>query len=205
MPTINLKSLKNKKYKLYEFKGEWKDSFGHPEHGSRWIVYGQSGEGKTDFSVQLANYMSQFGKVLYFSKEQSDKNSIWKCFDRHEMWDNKSVSLVYDEDFKYLIDKLNKRNYYKTIILDSIDYLKLTEEQYKILDTYKNKTFIFISWQEGKKPKSTAGKAIEFMVDIKIAVDGYVAKPRGRYEGNLPFVIWEDGAKRSKKHAFLNL
>jgi predicted ATP-dependent serine protease len=205
MPTISLKSLKNKLYKIYAFIGAWKDSFGQPEHGSRWLVYGHSGEGKTDFVVQLIKYMSQFGKCLFFSKEQSNKNSIWKCFDRHDLWDNKKVSLIYDENFNYLIEKLNKRNYYKIVVIDSIDYLKMTEEHYKILDSYKDKTFIFVSWQEGKKPKSSAGKAIEYMVDVKIQVDGYVAKPRGRYEGNLPFVIWEEGAKRSKKHAFLNI
>lgn len=206
MPTISFKALGKKKYKLYEFKGEWKDSFGCPEEGSRWMVYGHSGEGKTDFAVQLANYMSQFGKVLYFSKEQSNKKSIQMCFERHDMFSNKNGSLVYDEDFNYLIEKLNKRNNYKIVILDSIDYLKFSAKQYQQLDQlYKNKTFVFISWKQGKKPKSSAGKDIEYMVDIKIDVDGYVAKVRGRYEGNLPFVIWEEGAKRSKKHAFLNL
>lgn len=204
MQTISLHKLKNKKYKIFDFKGEWKDSFGQPEISSRWLIYGHSGSGKTEFAVQLSNYMSQYGKVLYYSKEQSDKNSIAKCFDRNDMFGNKKVSLAIDGGFDDLIKKLNKRNYYKTIVIDSIDYLQLTTDQYKELDRYKTKCFIFVSWQEGKRPKSSAGKAIEYMVDVKIHVDAYVAKVRSRYEGNLPFVIWEDGAKRSKKHAFLN-
>ena len=205
MKTISLKALNKRKYKTFDFKGAWRDSLGCPEVGARCIIYGHSGAGKTDFAVQLTKYMSSFGRVLYFSKEQADKNSISLCFQRHELMDNKKVSLAIDGSFDDLIAKLSKKNHYKTIVVDSIDYLQMTTEQYKQLDKIKNKFIIFISWQEGRKPKSSAGKAIEYMVDIKIQVDSYVAFVRSRYEGNAPFIIWEKGAKDSLKHAFLNI
>ncbi len=60
---ISNRNFLNKKYKVAEFEGKWKASFGKPVLNGVWIVYGGSGNGKTSFLLELAKYLTQFGKV----------------------------------------------------------------------------------------------------------------------------------------------
>ncbi len=55
---ISLKTLASKKYAEFEFTGVYQDVFGNPEKGSLWLVYGKEKQGKTTFSLRLAEYMS---------------------------------------------------------------------------------------------------------------------------------------------------
>ncbi len=193
-----------KQYSKLDFSGIWKDSFGLPERNSRWLIFGKSGEGKTEFSVQLAKYLSAFGKVLYVSREQGDSSSLQQCFARNGMQEvGNQVLLGIDMDFKALLSVLKKRTKHAAIIIDSIDYMRLTADEYKLLDQVcKKTTLIFVSWSDNKRPKSSAGKDIEYMCDVKIYVDRYVVLPRSRYGGNAPYIIWEEGAK--KHHGWMN-
>lgn len=201
---LKTSSFLKKQYCELDFGGVWKDSFGSPERNSRWLIYGKSGEGKTEFSVQLAKYLSGFGKVLYVSREQGASSSLQQCFARNAMKEvGNKVLLGVDMDFKTLLTVLKKRTKHAAIIIDSIDYMRLTAEEYKVLDQLCKKTvLVFVSWSDNRRPKSSAGKDIEYMCDVKIYVDRYVVLPRSRYGGNAPYVIWEDGAKRN--HGWMN-
>ena len=201
---LKTSSFLKKQYCELDFGGVWKDSFGSPERNSRWLIYGKSGEGKTEFSVQLAKYLSGFGKVLYVSREQGPSSSLQQCFARNAMKEvGNKVLLGVDMDFKTLLTVLKKRTKHAAIIIDSIDYMRLTAEEYKVLDQLCKKTvLVFVSWSDNRRPKSSAGKDIEYMCDVKIYVDRYVVLPRSRYGGNAPYVIWEDGAKRH--HGWMN-
>lgn len=189
-----------KKYKLLPFTGRFADSFGQPERGSRWLIYGPSGSGKTEFAVQLSKYFTNFGKVLYVSREQGDSSSLQLCFKRNKLERNTRIALGVDYDVTTLCAELDKtRNAYEFIIIDSLDYLLMTAEDYKHLnERYPAKTFVFISWMQGSRPKSAYARAIEYMVDVKITTKNYVAEPRCRYGGNEDFIIWDKAQRYSK-------
>lgn len=198
--------LANKKYKTLDFTGEFADSFGKPERGSVWLVTGNSGEGKTEFCIQLLKYIKRFGKATYYSKEQGSSSSIQQSILRNALNDvkRKECDFVYGGMFNDLVAYLNGKKTIKTIIIDSIDYLTLTVEQITyLIESFKGITMIFIAWAKGKKPKSAAAQALEYMADVKVFVNMYVAFPRSRYGGNLPYIIWEQRAKQH--HPFLNL
>ena len=48
------------KVETFPFKDEWYDAFGEPERKGVWLVWGNSGNGKTTFVVQLCKYLCQF-------------------------------------------------------------------------------------------------------------------------------------------------
>ena len=193
--TLTMRSFMAKKYKTFGFTGEWLDSFGDIERNARWLVYGDSGHGKTELVVQLTRYLASMAKVLYVSAEQGDKSSLQVSFKRNKMELYKSVQLAVNWTFLDVLEYLKKPRSADVVVLDSLDYLKFKADDYRLLDSlFPNKSFVIICWSEGKKPKSNTGKEIEYMADLKVHVKNYVAHPRGRYGGNIPYIIWPEKA-----------
>lgn len=211
MRGISIHSLKKKTFPKYEFDGVWKDSFGMPPKNAQWLIYGESGNGKTEFCVQLAHYYTNFGKVAYISLEQGISATIQEPFMRYEfsnrpygikLYERKNRSLSTYDEVKAFVQKTN----YRIIIIDSLNYMKVNAAQFiEISEIAKKRkrTLINVAWGKGDKPKSSAGEDIEFMVDEKIYVDRYaIPHPKSRCGGHLPFIIWEEKAK--EYHYFLN-
>ncbi len=85
MKTIGVSNFINKKFDIFPFEGEWKESFGEPEKNFQMIIYGDPGNGKTEFSVKFAKYLATFGKVLYCSYEQGISKSLQDAIIRNNM------------------------------------------------------------------------------------------------------------------------
>ena len=67
-------------FNVADFTGEWLATFGKPELRGAWIIFGESGSGKTHFALSLLAYLTQFvDKAAYDTIEQglslSFKNS----------------------------------------------------------------------------------------------------------------------------------
>ena len=185
-----------KKYKKIALEGVWRDSFGEVEDASRWLIYGESGNGKTDFCVKLAKELSRHKKVAYLSKEEGDKSTLQEAYKRNEM-KGSNVQIWVDFSFQDVVSELRSKRSPKIVIIDSIDYMSITKAQYIELDQlFPQVMLIFVCWGQGKKPMSDIGKGIEFMVDVKVHIEKYVAFPKSRYGGNLPYVIWREKAQQ---------
>ena len=190
--------LQQMKFDCYDFEGVWAESFGKPEKNFSAIVYGESGNGKTDLCVKFAKYLSNFNKVLYLSHEEGISSTIQEAMARNSMTDvTGKVILAEKATMDELVEYLRKRNSPGIVLIDSLDYMRLTTDQYKRLrEAFPKKAIIIIiTWSVGNQPKSQAARDIEYMCDIKIRVKSYVAQPRCRYGGNKPFVIWPEKAK----------
>ena len=207
MRAIGVKSFMEKNFHTYEFQGEWKESFGEPEKNFKMILYGGSGEGKTEFMVKFAKYFGvNFGKVSYISPEQGISKSLQDAIIRNNMEEaaGKVMFLsggIFDEVVEYI-----KKSKSRVIIIDSLDYMKLTVDQFKILiKTFPKKAFIIIAWAKNGSPKSQHAKDIEFMCDIKSLVENFtITLPTSRFGGNKPFVIWDNGKKAVKQVDLFN-
>jgi ATPase family associated with various cellular activities (AAA) len=203
MKIITSAKFAKRTYKEIGFEGVWADAFGKPEWRSRLLIYGNSGNGKTELACQLANYMIGFGKVLYFSAEQGDSKSLQMAFERNNLLHNKNITLAYEIAFKDVLNAVKKRSKPSVIIVDSLDYIAMTKAEYIQLNALaKNTMLVFVAWAKGNKPKSQSAKDIEYMVDIKVTVINYVAFGRSRYGGNTPYIINDERAK--PHHAFMN-
>lgn len=198
-----MKAFRAKVFKTYDFEGPWRASFGEPEQNFKAIVYGDSGNGKTDFVVQLAKYLARFGKVYYNSFEEGESLTLQQAFDRHDMWAMEGKVILGDrEPFDLVIRRMKSRNSPRFCIIDSLDYMRLTVEDYKrFVDELPHKSIIIISWSAGKLPKSQAAKDIEYMVDVKIRVHEYKAYMKCRFGGNAPFIIWPEFWERKAEAA----
>ena len=68
---ISNKNVLDARFEVADFSGRWLESFGRPELRGAWIIYGESGSGKTHFALQLLKYLSGFvDRAAYDTLEQ---------------------------------------------------------------------------------------------------------------------------------------
>lgn len=177
------------------FEGDWKKSFGEPERSGVWLIYGQSGNGKTSFALQLARYLCQFGRVAYNTLEEGARKSFQLNIKRNNLHTVSKKFIILSEPMEDLERRLEKRKSPDVCIIDSFQYCALTKGDYKRLKAkFPNKLFIFLSHAEGKQPEGRAAKFVKYDADVKVRVEGYKAFILSRFGGNEPFVIWAEGA-----------
>lgn len=198
---LGVKNLLQKKFiYLDPLPEKFKDSFGDLVESFIMIVWGMSGNGKSNFLMQLLKVLVSFGKVLYVSLEEGTEASIVKTVRRHlsdEDFEGKVHFADHEMTYEKLITVLAKKKSAKFIIIDSVQYWNINYDQYKSLkERFKKKAFIFISHASGKLPDGRTADKIRYDAGIKVRVEGYVAEVISRYGGNKPYLIWEQGAKR---------
>lgn len=196
---LSISNILDTKLKTFAFDGEWEQAFNQPEIKGVWLVWGNSGNGKSEFAMQLAKYMTRFGKVLYNSLEEGTSKSMQDKLKRHKMNEvNKKINIV-TKDITQLQAILESSRSPKVVIIDSLQYFDMNLVKYKAFkEKYKNKTMIFISHAEGKQPAGRLGKSIMYDAYIKINVEGYRAQSKGREIGinGGTYTIWQEGANK---------
>ena len=194
---IGVRDFLDKTFDTYAFSGNWLESFGEPEKNFRMVVYGRSGQGKTEFCLQLAKYMAGFGRVYYNTFEQGISKTMQDGLRRNNM-EEVAGQLIFGnrETFPEMLARLGKKRSPRICFIDSRDYMNLTQEQYKLLiKRFPRKSFILVCWESGGAPKGDHAKAMLYMCDIKVQVNDFLAYPASRFGGNIPFAIWPERAK----------
>ena len=208
---LGLKQLLQKKYVLLEGLSEkFKESFGSLIDAFVMIVWGMSGQGKSNFLMEFIKEMCKYGKVLYVGLEEGHSASMQTLVIRHldsQLHAGKIEFADHEMTYDALFIKLSKKKSPKFIVIDSLQYWNINYDQYKALkEKFKRKTFVFISHAKGKIPDGVPADKIRYDAGIKVRVDGFIAFVTSRYGGNKNYVIWEEGAKKAwgmkeyKKH-----
>lgn len=195
---LSVMNLINRNEKVVPFEGRFKALIGSPILKGAWIVWGQSSNGKTRFVIQLAKYLSQFGKVAYDSLEEGVGESIRRAFVEENMLEvNGQLVIINREGYDDIVLRLRKKRSPRVIIIDSLQYMGLSFAQYKKLkDEFPYKLFIVVSHAQGKLPEGRIANKIRFDAMVKIRVEGYKAFAQSRYgTSNEPYVVWEQGAR----------
>lgn len=184
-------------------EGKWRDMIGEPELKGAWIIYGESGEGKTSFAMQLGRYLCSVNDQLWYrtaydSIEEGLSFSIQESYRRTGMANVSGRFLLLDkEPIADLKERLRKRKSPDIIFIDSVQYSRLTKREYKeLIDEFSNKLFIFISHADGSTPKGALAQDIYYDAFVCICVKGFIASvTKSRYGGNGEIVISEKKAK----------
>lgn len=197
---ISVSQLLNSKKNLLDFDGEWKRVIGCPELTGSWIIWGNSSNGKTSFTLQLVKYMCRFAKVAYNSLEEGDSESLRTAFRKGKMSEVARKLIVLDcEPIDEMSERLSKKHAPKIVVIDSLQYSGLSYNDYKKLKAaHRDKLFIFISHADGKHPDGRVGKSIRYDAMVKIRVEGYRAFVKSRYaDGDEDYLtVWKEGARK---------
>lgn len=198
---FSVNSVVTKKYHPLEFEGEWQSTLGKPDKSFSAILYGNTSNGKTEAAIKLAKYLTNFGIVDYDSLEQGVSATMKDALIRNHMQQcNNSFRLLDRMPFEELLNRFSKKKSANFLIIDSVQYLRITKAQYyqlKELMLSKGKGIIWISQAKGKSPKGALADDIMFDVDLKLWVEGFKIFPDGRLNGGGdPFTVWHEKAAK---------
>jgi pantothenate kinase-related protein Tda10 len=187
-----------KQYKTLELEGEWFAAFGKPERNGAWFIWGNSGNGKTVFTLQLCKELSKFGTVLYNSLEEGDSKTMRDAIIKAKMEDVADRFFLLKDNMTELRKKLDKRKSAEFVVIDSIQYTQMDFTQYReFVARYPRKLLIFISQADGRQPLGRTAKSVMYDASLKIWVEGYKAYSKGRYIGANGgiYTIWAEGSQ----------
>ena len=190
---FNVKDLLNKKFDIMPFTGKWEESFGKPCKQFSMLISGGSGSGKTELAIQLSKYLTTFGKVAYNSIEQGFSHTLQMAMQRNNMEQvSDKFSILNKEQLPELTARLRKQRSPDFLIIDSIQYLKMTKDEYFDFknEFYPKKGIIYISHIEKGSLKGALARDIWYDVDIQVPVEGFRAIPQKRMNGGgNPYIV----------------
>lgn len=150
--------------------------------------------------MQLAKYLTKFGRVAYNSVEEGLSQSIQEAYNRVEMKEVASrIILLNKETVPELIKRLDRPKSPAIIFIDTVQFWDLKFSEYKELkNRYPNKLFIYISHQDGRNPDGNVAKRIWRDANVIFEVEGFKAFVTGRYGGDpdAEIIINEERATR---------
>ncbi|QNK63965.1 hypothetical protein H7F33_05590 [Pedobacter sp. PAMC26386] len=216
MKALGIVQFHQKKFKLLDLsRSKFKGLLGKVPRHFICLVKGYSGNGKTEFCVQLAKELGGFGKVAWLSYEQRHGYDLQSATKRNKMEElsgnfipidpvaNLGAGVTFLED---LDNYLNKRSSPEYIFIDSIDYTGFNKADYLFLkNKYEGKkTFVFIAHSEKSgKLRKTISDDIVFDGGMCIWVKDFIAQAeKNRFGGFDPYVIFEPMARERNPNFF---
>ena len=197
----SVSNLLTKKFSPLAFEDEWLACLGKPDRAFSAIIWGESSNGKTSAAIQLAKYLTKFGKVAYNSLEEGISHTMQMAIERTFMTECENSFILLDrEPFDQMLERMKKPKSPQFLFIDSVQYTRITKNQYyelKELMQAKGKGIIWISQAKGKEPKGALADDIRYDVDLKLRVEGYKLFPAGRLNGGgEPYTIWAEKAAK---------
>lgn len=175
---------------------QWQDAFATPANCGMWFVWGNSGNGKSNFCIQLAKELARTLRVLYIPLEEEYTSTFKQLLVQTGITEvKKNIVFAKHASPKWLQEKLKRRRSPQVIIVDSIQkFVRKYDELEKLVMEHPDKLWIFISQAEGKQPRGKAAVDCKFYAAQKIWVEGFKAISHGRYKTGGQYTIWEKGA-----------
>ncbi|WP_165027228.1 ATP-binding protein [Dysgonomonas sp. ZJ279] len=193
---LSFNEIKTFKPHLLPFTGKWLESIGQPELTGAWLIWGNTGSGKTRFSWQLVKYLTQFGKVLYNSMEEGLTGTMQRAIFDVGMADVATKwQLLNREPINELKERLRKRRSADIVFIDSVQYTGMNKKQYfDLVNEFRNKLFIFLSHADGVHPRGALAETIYYDSNVHIRVEGFKGIiTKSRYGGGDDYIIWDKG------------
>jgi len=194
---LSVQEVLSMKKAVLPFEGKWADAFGAPERTGVWFIWGNSGNGKSNFVMQLCKELCKYGRVAYNSLEEGDSLSVQNSFIRHGISAaNKRMQLLNCEPIDELSIRMSRRKSPDFYVVDSFQYTQMSYREYiSFKEAHRDKLIIFTSHADGRNPAGRAAKSVMYDASLKIWVEGWRAFSKGRFIGSTgKFTIWEEGA-----------
>lgn len=193
---FSVNRILNMKKEILPWTDHWFEAFANPERIGVWFIWGNSGNGKSSFVMQLCKELTKYGSVLYDSLEEGVGLTMQETLRRFNMQEvSNKFQLLNCEPVSELSKRLKKRKSADFIVIDSFQYAQLSYKEYlRFKKEHENKLLIFVSHADGRKPSSRSAVSVMFDATLKIWVEGYRAFSKGRFIGpSGRFDIWDKG------------
>lgn len=196
---MTVSEVLNRKREVFPFTGMWAAAFGQPERTGVWFVWGNSGNGKSSFVMQLCKELCKYDRVVYDSLEEGDSMTMLQSLSRHGMSEvGRRFNLLNAEPMNELTERLCRRKSWNIAVIDSFQYTQMSYSDYiRMKEKHKDKLLIFISHAKGRAPRGNAAESVMYDAALKIWVEGFKAFSKGRLIGETgEYTIWPEGAEK---------
>lgn len=196
---VRKNSLMDMEFDTLNMDQGWQHFMQHPAANMKIAIWGKPKNGKTSGALQLANYLTKHGPVLYNFADQGFNKStqdLWKTSGLA----NKSNATPSDIDnLNELEAEINNGNY-KFVFIDMInDYINrdgISPQEFKdrFIKKHPNTSFVLV-FETTKDGNFKGDQAWTHIVDAIVTVENFLMENRGRY-GIGHFIVWEEGLKK---------
>lgn len=181
--------------------GAWYNLLGNPKNRGVWFVWGNSGNGKTEFVLQLIARLGEIAPTLYVSLEEDmDDEHLHDAIRRNGLDDTNRRIRISQDTIEELSERLARPKSPRVVVVDTIQYWQLTYEAYQELTKrHPAVLFVFISHvsPDGRQPDGKVAMRIKRDSNLRIWIEGYKAFNMGRTAGvTNEYTIWPEGAER---------
>lgn len=196
---LSVNELKAKKFESIRLSDPWHETLGLIPPTGIWFIWGQSGSGKTTFTLQLCKELCRYYKGIYNSLEEGISMTLQRKLRTTHMEEVNSRLAFVEESMDELGERMSKRMSPHFYIIDSFQSADMSLAYFKrFIKEHKNKLIIFISQIEGNKPAGRTAKKALFEASQKFYVAGFRAWNRGRSENEETkkqyYEIWPERA-----------
>lgn len=165
---LTAEEMAKRKFDLLSFTSPWQHIIGNPATNFTMMLHGEPHNGKTTILLRFAEYLANnFGEVLYVTSEEFNSFTMTKKI--KELFKHFPERLHFAED----LSKVNVGDY-QFVILDSINDMKLKQEDFRALRQDNLDTAFILILQNNKSGQFRGGKDWEHMVDIAGEVENGV-------------------------------
>lgn len=179
------------------FDGKWKEAMGDPELKGCWTIWGDPGQGKTRFLLQLTKYLMSKGvKVAYNSLEEGLSDTFKRAIiDSGVCAENRNNFQLWDKaQLPEMLERIKMQRSPRVIIIDSVQFLDgvTKADLAQMIDTNQRKLFVFVSHAAGRQPLGAIASSLRYKSDIKMFVKDFYNHITSRYSGRAVFDIWPE-------------
>jgi len=193
---MSSRDLKDYRYDNYDFDGKWLDLIGKPAKKFHMMVYGRPKQGKSYFCFDLAQYLSNFGKVLYIAAEEGFSATLQKKLE--DMGgDNDNLDFANFRDYDTIKNALPGHDY-RFVVIDSVNYIRIEPEQIEELKADNPRMALITVQQATKDGKFRGSQQFAHNCDIIIEVIQGVAHSTGRFAPPSEMAIFVAPEKTNK-------
>jgi predicted ATP-dependent serine protease len=195
--------LINHTYTKYNFTGKWNDFVGQPSKTFHAMIYGRPKQGKSILAVQFAEYLTNFGRVLYIASEEGFSVTLQKKVAEFAQ-DNPNLDFANYRNFEQIKEALHVRKY-QFVFIDSVNFIKITPEDVEDLKA-QNRGTAFITIQQATKNGNFRGSQ-EFAhnCDMVIRVEAGQASHQGRFQEPTEMAVFDKPEENANKKTPTNL
>ncbi|WP_264550443.1 hypothetical protein [Flavobacterium sp. N2820] len=178
---------------------EWSELMQNPAANLKIAIWGKPKNGKTSASLQMAEYFTNFGKVLYNFADQGFNLSTQELWKSSGLANNSNAEPS-DISTTQELEAEIATGQYKFVFIDMIsDYIrkeKLKPEEFKerFVKRFPDVSFILI-FEVTKSGDFKGDQGWTHVVDAIMTVENFFMENRGRY-GMGERIIWEEGFQR---------
>jgi len=182
----------------YEFDGKWFDLFGYPARPFHCMVFGRPKQGKSIFSFQFAEYLQDFGNVLYIAAEEGFGGTLQKKIKDFGLEGSQSVHFSNAKGIDQMRKAIPGHDF---VFIDSVNYARLeVEDVERLKREFPNTSFITIQ-QATKGGQFRGSQEYAHNCDMIVEVISGVAHQQGRFQAASEYAIFEKPEEKAGAEA----